>query len=176
VAYHGKGHLKGSHGNAGRRSSSRGFFSTGWAFLGSTSMHCHFLQTAACSPNWVKHTPDCLAQWGVHPGGHDGASNQRLPSYSLSGKTVQQGPAGLGGPMVETCACTGESVKLVPVRINSSGAARTGASFMASSFSCGCNFILSPQDRARRHRQSDFGSWKAICTESLPSGLTTALK
>jgi hypothetical protein len=88
-------------------------------------MHIHFLQTAACSPNWVTQILDCLAQWSVDPDGQDGASNQSLPSYCLSGKTVQQ----------ETCACAGELVKLVPVRINSSGAARTGAKFIASSFS-----------------------------------------
>jgi hypothetical protein len=36
--------------------------------------------------------------------------------------------------MMETCACAGELVKLVPVRINSSDAARTGAKFIASAF------------------------------------------
>jgi hypothetical protein len=93
--------------------------------------HRHSLHTYAISPSWVTHTPACLAQLGTHPAGHDGASNQGLPLKMLSGKTVQHGRSGL----METCACAGEPVKLVPIRINSSGAARTGAKFIASSFS-----------------------------------------
>jgi hypothetical protein len=184
--------LKGSHGNGGRGNSSRGGFITGGPFVVSTGprTHCHSLQTAACSPNWVTHTPDCLAQWGVHPAGHDGASNQSLPSYFLSGKTVQQGLGGLGGLLMETCACAGELVKLVPVRINSSGAARTGAKFIASSFSLRLQLhSITSRSRVQTHAIRS-GSWKAICfgrgsrpaasarrglrsrQRSLPSGLT----
>jgi hypothetical protein len=59
---------------------------------------------------------------------------------------------------METCACAGELVN-VPVRINSSGAARTGAKFIASSFAVATSlYHLMVATHAIR-----FGSWKAIC-------------
>lgn len=92
--YHGKGHLKGSHGNGGRGNSSRGGFFTGGSFVVTSGArtHCHSLQTAACSPNCVTHTLDCLAQWGIHPDGHEGASNQGLPQLKWHDEKADNSP------------------------------------------------------------------------------------